>query len=160
MTNLFGTSPSPDHVSLRGPHLSIGRPSCGGEYHRRARCGKTARRDLCGGCRVTGSPTAILVMSYLVLARQLCISQDVIPHGGEQLFSTCSWVYCKLGIKGVELENISNALRHHAEDRLRRSPHRRNCSSPGVRQSKAPHLWVYLRPIRGCPRIGCTAANA
>ena len=101
-----------------------------------------------------------LVMSYLVLARQLCISQDVIPHGGEQLFSTCSWVYCKLGIKGVELENISNALRHHAEDRLRRSPHRRNCSSPGVRQSKAPHLWVYLRPIRGCPRIGCTAANA
>src|SRR6266498_507679 len=59
MTNLFGTSPSPDHVSLRGPHLSIGRPSCGGEYHRRARCGKTARRDLCGGCRVTGSPTAI-----------------------------------------------------------------------------------------------------
>src|SRR6266545_8290465 len=59
MTDLFGTSPSPDHVSLRGPHLSIGRPSCGGEYHRRARCGKTARRDLCGGCRVTGSPTAI-----------------------------------------------------------------------------------------------------
>jgi len=23
-----------------------------------ARCGNTARRDLCGGCRVTGSPTA------------------------------------------------------------------------------------------------------
>jgi hypothetical protein len=29
------------------------------EYSRRARCGKTARRDLCGGCQVTGSPTAI-----------------------------------------------------------------------------------------------------
>ena len=33
--------------------------SCGSEYSRRARCGKIARRDLCGGCRVTGSPTAI-----------------------------------------------------------------------------------------------------
>ena len=32
---------------------------CGSEYSRRARCGKTARRDLCGGCQVTGSPTAI-----------------------------------------------------------------------------------------------------
>ena len=34
-------------------------PCCGSEYSRRARCGKTARRDLCGGCRVTGSPTAL-----------------------------------------------------------------------------------------------------
>ena len=33
--------------------------SCGSEYYRRARCGKTARRDLCGGCWVTGSPTAM-----------------------------------------------------------------------------------------------------
>ena len=31
---------------------------CGSEYHRGARCGKTARRDLCGGRRVTGVPTA------------------------------------------------------------------------------------------------------
>jgi hypothetical protein len=37
--------------------------ACGGEYSRRARCGKTARRDLCGGCRVTGSPTAIQMFS-------------------------------------------------------------------------------------------------
>ncbi len=34
-------------------------PCCGSECSRRARCGKTARRDLCGGCRVTGSPTAL-----------------------------------------------------------------------------------------------------
>ena len=31
---------------------------CGGESYRGARCGKTARRDLCGGRRVTGVPTA------------------------------------------------------------------------------------------------------
>ena len=31
---------------------------CGSESHRGARCGKTARRDLCGGRRVTGVPTA------------------------------------------------------------------------------------------------------
>jgi len=35
------------------------RSACGSECLRRARCGKTARRDLCGGCRVTGSPTAL-----------------------------------------------------------------------------------------------------
>ena len=31
---------------------------CGSESHRGARCGKTARRDLCGGRRATGVPTA------------------------------------------------------------------------------------------------------
>ena len=31
---------------------------CGSASHRGARCGKTARRDLCGGRRVTGVPTA------------------------------------------------------------------------------------------------------
>ncbi len=27
------------------------------EFNRGARCGNSARRDLCGGCRVTGIPT-------------------------------------------------------------------------------------------------------
>ena len=31
---------------------------CGSESHRGARCGKTARRDLCGGRRATDVPTA------------------------------------------------------------------------------------------------------
>ncbi len=31
---------------------------CGSASHRGARCGNTARRDLCGGRRVTGVPTA------------------------------------------------------------------------------------------------------
>src|SRR2546426_1516472 len=39
---------------------SVAESCCGSEYPRRARCGKTARRDLCGGCWATGSPTAIL----------------------------------------------------------------------------------------------------
>ncbi|HEV8714305.1 MAG TPA: hypothetical protein VGX03_15945, partial [Candidatus Binatia bacterium] len=34
---------------------------CGSESHRGARCGKTARRDLCGGRRVTGVPTATVL---------------------------------------------------------------------------------------------------
>ncbi len=32
---------------------------CASEYLRRARCGNSARRDLCGGGRVTGRPTVI-----------------------------------------------------------------------------------------------------
>src|SRR6266566_6825387 len=57
------TSHWPDRASWAVPNpvccLCAVESSCGGEYLRRARCGKTARRDLCGGCRVTGSPTAI-----------------------------------------------------------------------------------------------------
>ena len=33
---------------------------CGSASHRGARCEKTARRDLCGGRRVTGVPTAMV----------------------------------------------------------------------------------------------------
>jgi hypothetical protein len=36
----------------------LGHRDGGSESHRGARCGKTARRDLCGGRRVTGVPTA------------------------------------------------------------------------------------------------------
>ena len=36
---------------------------CGSASHRGARCGKTARRDLCGGRRGTGVPTATALFS-------------------------------------------------------------------------------------------------
>ena len=38
---------------------------CGSESHRGARCGKTARRDLCGGRRVTGVPTATVLRLFM-----------------------------------------------------------------------------------------------
>ena len=41
-----------------GKNPLLGHRDCGSESHRGARCGNTARRDLCGGRRVTGSPTA------------------------------------------------------------------------------------------------------
>ena len=41
-----------------GNSLLLGHRDCGSESHRGARCGKTARRDLGGGRRVTGVPTA------------------------------------------------------------------------------------------------------
>ena len=41
---------------------------CGSESFCRARCGKTARRDLCGGGRVTGRPTAMVSSICLPLS--------------------------------------------------------------------------------------------
>ena len=41
-----------------GHSTRLGHRDGGSESHRGARCGKTARRDLCGGRRVTGVPTA------------------------------------------------------------------------------------------------------
>ncbi len=41
-----------------GNSTRLGHWDCGSASHRGARCGKTARRDLCGGRRVTGVPTA------------------------------------------------------------------------------------------------------
>ena len=40
---------------------------CGSESHRGARCGKTARRDLCGGRRATGVPTATASVRCIVI---------------------------------------------------------------------------------------------
>ena len=37
---------------------AYGRKDCASLPEAGARCGKSARRDLCGGCRVTGIPTA------------------------------------------------------------------------------------------------------
>ena len=44
-----------------GNSTLLGHRDCGSESHRGARCGKTARRDLCGGRRVTGVPTATVL---------------------------------------------------------------------------------------------------
>ena len=41
--------------------VSCGEAACESESLRRARCGSAARRDLCGGGRVTGRPTAMAV---------------------------------------------------------------------------------------------------
>src|SRR5437667_4808820 len=54
MLRCDSTSHWRNHISWGGlnpvwwPHVV--EPSGGSEYSRRARCGKTARRDLCGGC--------------------------------------------------------------------------------------------------------------
>ncbi len=53
----------PDHGSSDDPRRdrppSRHTPTCGSAYCCRARCEKTARRDLCGGRWVTGGPTAM-----------------------------------------------------------------------------------------------------
>ena len=45
----------------RGKKMAVacGEAACASESLRRARCGSSARRDLCGGGRVTGRPTAM-----------------------------------------------------------------------------------------------------
>jgi hypothetical protein len=66
------------------------RSACGSECLRRARCGKTARRDLCGGCRVTGSPTALygakrsarVVRSRLATWQHCDLSNTSTEHNG------------------------------------------------------------------------------
>ena len=51
---------------------AYGRKDCASLPEAGARCGKSARRDLCGGCRVTGIPTATKEKSELL--RQLDLS--------------------------------------------------------------------------------------
>ena len=53
-----------------------GNPECGSESHRGARCGKTARQDLCGGRRVTGVPTAT-TLAWLI---QQCLQKYERMH--------------------------------------------------------------------------------
>src|SRR6266487_3329206 len=78
----------PDRASWAVPNpvccLCAVESSCGSEYLRRARCGKTARRDLCGGCQVTGSPTAI----HGVKPAPLCASDKYV--GPSRFFPTDS----------------------------------------------------------------------
>ena len=50
---------------------AYGRKDCASLPEAGARCGKSARRDLCGGCRVTGIPTATIWKNELVPTRQL-----------------------------------------------------------------------------------------
>ncbi|HSX81732.1 MAG TPA: reverse transcriptase domain-containing protein [Candidatus Saccharimonadia bacterium] len=45
--------------------VSCREAACESESLRRARCGSSARRDLCGGGRVTGRPTAMATYSFL-----------------------------------------------------------------------------------------------
>src|SRR5258705_2582489 len=78
----FGISLLNDH-GLPVGHDRVGwcqaRSSCGGEYLRRARCEKTARRDLCGGCRVNWQ-------SYRDLTRlDTCRVVDSCTHDGNFL---------------------------------------------------------------------------
>ena len=50
---------------------AYGRKDCASLPEAGARCGKSARRDLCGGCRVTGIPTATIWKNELVPTRHL-----------------------------------------------------------------------------------------
>ena len=50
------------HLLMFSTHFS--RADCGGEHFRRARCGSSARRDLCGGRRVTGVSTATMFVGW------------------------------------------------------------------------------------------------
>ena len=57
------------HANLTGKNSIQGKrfffADCGSEHIRRARCGKSARRDLSGGRWVTGVPTAIKIRNQL-----------------------------------------------------------------------------------------------
>ncbi len=59
-----------------GNSTLLGHQDCGSESHRGARCGKTARRDLCGGRRATGVPTAtVLGQSNKILQEVQCMAK-------------------------------------------------------------------------------------
>jgi hypothetical protein len=53
--------------------LPTPRNACASRPEAGARCGSAARRDLCGGHRVTGVPTATLLLKIL------CMRLDSIP---------------------------------------------------------------------------------
>ncbi len=63
---------------------------CASECDWRARCGKTARRDLCRGHRVTGVPTATALKAHIVQVLELRIPpvlQMIIVAVGMWVFS-------------------------------------------------------------------------
>ena len=70
------------HANLTGKNSIQGKrfffADCGSEHIRRARCGKSARRDLSGGRWVTGVPTATIRPIFFITAGKTKLKPTLI----------------------------------------------------------------------------------